>query len=101
MITGVIDFGAFINVNGIEGLIHISEISWGRVEDPRKYVKVGEKLKVKIIAIDNERIALSLKQMTEDPWTKEVSDWQEGSEVEGVITRVTPYGAFVRLGSVI
>ena len=101
LVTGVIDFGAFVNIDGIEGLIHISEISWGRVEDPHKYIKVGEKLKVKIIAIDNERIALSLKQMSIDPWEKEVEGLQEGSEVEGVITRVTPYGAFVRLNSVV
>ena len=101
IVTGVIDFGAFVNIDGIEGLIHISEISWGRVEDPHKHLKVGEKIKVKIIAIDNERIALSLKQMTSDPWEKEAENLEEGSEVEGVITRVTPYGAFVRLNSVV
>ena len=101
IVTGVIDFGAFVNINGIEGLIHISEISWGRVEDPHKHLKVGEKTKVKIIAIDNERIALSLKQMSSDPWEEEAKDLEEGSEVEGVITRVTPYGAFVRLNSVV
>lgn len=101
VVTGVIDFGAFININGIEGLIHISEISWGRVEDPLKHIKVGEKIKVKIIAIDNERIALSLKQLTVDPWGEEIAGLKEGSEVEGVITRVTPYGAFVRLSPVV
>lgn len=101
IVTGVIDFGAFVNINGVEGLIHISEISWGRVEDPHKHIKVGEKIKVKIIAIDNERVALSLKQMTDDPWEKEVKGLKEGSEIEGVITRVTPYGAFVRLSSVV
>ena len=68
IVTGVIDFGAFVNVDGIEGLIHISEISWERVEDPRDYVKVGETVKAKIIAIDKDRLSLSLKQMTEDPW---------------------------------
>ena len=97
LITGVIDFGAFINVNGIEGLIHISEISWGRIEDPRKHIKIGEKLKVKVIAIDNDRVALSLKRMTEDPWGEEVANLSENSEVKGEITRVTPYGAFVRI----
>ena len=101
VVTGVTDFGAFINIEGIEGLIHISEISWGRVEDPRRYIKVAEKLKVKIITIDDERIALSLKQMTEDPWEKEIVKFKEGDEVEGVITRITPYGAFVRLSPVI
>ncbi|MCY3804560.1 MAG: S1 RNA-binding domain-containing protein [Candidatus Saccharibacteria bacterium] len=100
-VTGVIDFGAFVNLNGIEGLIHISEISWGRVEDPRKHIKNDEMIKVKIIAIDNERVALSLKQLSEDPWAQEVGKLKKGSEVEGVITRVTPYGAFVRLSSVV
>lgn len=97
VVTGVIDFGAFINVDGIEGLIHISEISWERVEDPRKYVKVGETLKAKIIAIDKDRLSLSLKQMSEDPWLNEVKAFNKGDIVEGKITRITPFGAFVQL----
>lgn len=97
IVTGVIDFGAFVNVQGIEGLIHISEISWERVEDPRDYVKVGENVKAKIIAIDKDRLSLSLKQMTEDPWLKEVKAFKKGDIVEGKITRITPFGAFVQL----
>ncbi len=97
VVTGVIDFGAFVNVQGIEGLIHISEISWERVEDPRDYVKVGETVKAKIIAIDKDRLSLSLKQMTEDPWLKEVKAFNKGDMVEGKITRITPFGAFVQL----
>lgn len=97
VVTGVIDFGAFVNVDGIEGLIHISEISWERVENPRNYVKVGETVKAKIIAIDNDRLSLSLKQMTEDPWLKEVKAFKKGEMVEGKITRITPFGAFVQL----
>jgi small subunit ribosomal protein S1 len=97
VVTGVIDFGAFVNVDGIEGLIHISEISWERVEDPRKYIKVGETVKAKIIAIDKDRLSLSLKQMTEDPWLKEVKAFNKGDTVEGKITRITPFGAFVQL----
>lgn len=97
IVTGVIDFGAFVNVEGIEGLIHISEISWERVEDPKDYVKVGDKIKAKIIAIDKDRLSLSLKQMQEDPWLNEVSKFSEGSVVEGKITRITPFGAFVQL----
>lgn len=99
VVTGVIDFGAFVNVQGIEGLIHISEISWERVEDPRDYVKVGENVKAKIIAIDKDRLSLSLKQMTEDPWLKEVKAFNKGDIVEGKITRVTPFGAFVQLST--
>jgi small subunit ribosomal protein S1 len=96
-VTGVIDFGAFINVDGIEGLIHISEISWERVEDPRKYVKTGDKIKAKIIAIDKDRLSLSLKQMSEDPWLKDVEKVKKGKTIEGTITRITPFGAFVQL----
>jgi len=99
VVTGVIDFGAFVNVDGIEGLVHISEISWERVEDPRDYVKVGDKLQAKIIAIDKDRLSLSLKQMTEDPWLKEVKAFKKGDIVEGKITRITPFGAFVQLSS--
>ncbi len=97
IITGVIDFGAFVNVDGIEGLIHISEISWERVEDPSKYVKVGQTVKAKIIAIDKDRLSLSLKQMQEDPWLHEVKAFKKGDSVEGKITRITPFGAFVQL----
>lgn len=99
IVTGVIDFGAFVNVDGIEGLIHISEISWERVDDPRNYVKVGETVKAKIIAIDKDRLSLSLKQMQEDPWLSEVKKFKKGDSVEGKITRITPFGAFVQLSS--
>ncbi len=97
VVTGVIDFGAFVNVDGIEGLVHISEISWERVEDPKKYVKVGENIKAKIIAIDKDRLSLSIKQMSEDPWLEEVKKFKAGDNVEGRITRITPFGAFVQL----
>lgn len=97
VVTGVIDFGAFVNVQGIEGLIHISEISWERVEDPRDYVKNGQSIKAKIIAIDKDRLSLSLKQMSEDPWLNEVKAFKKGDVVEGKVTRITPFGAFVQL----
>lgn len=99
VVTGVIDFGAFVNVDGIEGLIHISEISWERVEDPRDYVKNGQTVKAKIIAIDKDRLSLSLKQMSEDPWLKEVKAFNKGDVVEGKVTRITPFGAFVQLSA--
>jgi small subunit ribosomal protein S1 len=97
VVTGVIDFGAFVNVDGIEGLIHISEISWERVEDPRNYVKNGQNIQAKIIAIDKDRLSLSLKQMQEDPWLNEVKAFKKGDVVEGKVTRITPFGAFVQL----
>jgi small subunit ribosomal protein S1 len=99
LVTGVIDFGAFVNVDGIEGLIHISEISWERVEDPKKYVKNGDKVTAKIIAIDKDRLSLSMKQLSEDPWVTEVQAFKKGDVVEGRITRITPFGAFVQLSS--
>ncbi len=101
VVTGVIDFGAFVNVDGIEGLIHISEISWERVEDPKKYVKTGDSVKAKIIAIDKDRLSLSLKQMSEDPWLNEVKQFEKGSLVEGRVTRITPFGAFVQLSAAV
>lgn len=97
IVTGVIDFGAFVNVDGIEGLVHISEISWERVEDPREYVKTGQTIKAKIIAIDKDRLSLSMKQMQDDPWLNEVKSFSKGDTVEGKITRITPFGAFVQL----
>lgn len=97
VVTGVIDFGAFVNVDGIEGLIHISEISWERVEDPRDYIKNGDNVEAKIIAIDKDRLSLSLKQMQEDPWLNEVKAFKKDSMVEGKVTRITPFGAFVQL----
>jgi small subunit ribosomal protein S1 len=97
VVTGVIDFGAFVNVDGIEGLIHISEISWERVDNPRNYVKVGETVKAKIIAIDKDRLSLSLKQMSEDPWLEQVKAFKKGDVVDGKVTRITPFGAFVQL----
>ena len=97
VVTGVVDFGVFVNVDGIEGLIHISEISWERVNNPSDYVKVGDTIEAKIIAIDKERLSLSMKQLVEDPWLSEVEDLKKGSKVEGTVTRITPFGAFVQI----
>ncbi len=97
VVTGVIDFGAFVNVDGIEGLIHISEISWERVDNPRNYVKVGDTFTAKIIGIDKDRLSLSLKQMSEDPWLDQVKAFKVGDVVEGKVTRITPFGAFVQI----
>ena len=97
VVTGVVDFGVFVNVEGIEGLIHISEISWERVSNPSDYVKVGQTVDAKIIAIDKERLSLSMKQLTQDPWLDEVEQFKSGDTVEGTVTRITPFGAFVQL----
>lgn len=97
VITGVVDFGAFVNVDGIEGLIHISEISWDRVDSPSDYLKVGEAVEAKVIAIDKDRLSLSIKQIQEDPWVKEVGKYSVGDVVEGTVTRITPFGAFIQI----
>ena len=97
VVTGVVDFGAFVNVDGIEGLIHISEISWERVNNTSDYVKVGQSVEAKIISIDKERLSLSMKQLTKDPWLDEVDKFKKGDKVEGTVTRITPFGAFVQI----
>jgi small subunit ribosomal protein S1 len=97
VITGVVDYGAFVNADGIEGLIHISEISWERVNNPADYVKVGDVVEAKIISIDKDRLSLSLKQLQEDPWIKEVEKFKKGDVVEGTVTRITPFGAFIQI----
>ena len=97
VVTGVVDFGVFVNVEGIEGLVHISEISWERVNNPNDYVKVGQGIDAKIIAIDKDRLNLSIKQLTQDPWLDEVEQFTPGTTVEGTVTRITPFGAFVQI----
>ena len=99
--TGVVDFGVFINIEGIEGLVHISEISWERVNNPKDYVKIGDNIEAKIIAIDKDRLSLSMKQLSEDPWLSEVEKFEKGSKVEGTVTRITPFGAFVQISPAI
>lgn len=95
--TGVVDYGIFVNVEGIEGLVHISEISWERVNNPADYVKVGQSIDAKIISIDKERLSLSMKQLTQDPWLDEVEKFKKGEKIEGTVTRITPFGAFVQI----
>jgi len=101
VVTGVVDFGVFVNVEGIEGLVHISEISWERVNNPSDYVKVGQTIEAKIISIDKDRLSLSIKQLTKDPWLDEVEQFKAGDKVEGTVTRITPFGAFVQISSAV
>jgi small subunit ribosomal protein S1 len=97
VVTGVVDFGAFVNVDGIEGLIHISEISWERVAQVSDKLKVGDHVEAKIISIDKDRLSLSIKQTTPDPWLNEANKFKVGEDVEGTVTRITPFGAFVQI----
>jgi small subunit ribosomal protein S1 len=96
-ITGVVDFGLFVNCNGVEGLIHISEISWERVDDIKKNFKVGDKVEAQVISMENNRLSLSIKRLQPDPWISSVKKYKEGEVVEGEVTRVTPFGAFIKL----
>ena len=96
-VKNVTDFGAFVDLGGADGLLHISEMSWGRVENPKKVFKTGEKLRVLIKDIQGEKIALSLKFPEENPWVNAAEKYAAGSVVTGRVARMTDFGAFVEL----
>ena len=96
-VKNVTDFGAFIDLGGADGLLHISEMSWGRVENPKKVFKVGETVKVLIKDINGDKIALSLKFPEENPWLNAADKYAVGNVVEGCVARMTDFGAFVEL----
>jgi small subunit ribosomal protein S1 len=98
-VTSLADFGAFVNINGADGLVHLSELSWDRIQHPREMLEVGQEVKVKVINIDREkrRIGLSMRALQEDPWKDRVEKYSVGQLVEGAITRLTKFGAFARL----
>ena len=97
VIKNVTDFGAFIDLGGADGLLHISEMSWGRVENPKKVFKAGEKIKVLIKDINGEKIALSLKFPEQNPWANAAEKYAVGNVVTGRVARMTDFGAFVEL----
>lgn len=98
-VTSLADFGAFVNINGADGLVHLSELSWERVDHPNKMLSVGDEVEVKVISIDTERkrIGLSMRQLQKDPWEDNVEDYHVGQLVEGTITRLVKFGAFARI----
>jgi small subunit ribosomal protein S1 len=98
-VTSVADFGAFVNIDGADGLVHLSEISWDRIQHPNEVLKVGQEVEVKVISIDRERkrIGLSIRQLQPDPWMKRVEHLKEGMLIEATITHLTKFGAFARL----
>ncbi|MCX7680423.1 MAG: S1 RNA-binding domain-containing protein [Anaerolineae bacterium] len=98
-VTSITDFGVFIDLGGADGLIHVSELSWGRVEDPHQLLKVGDEIDVYVLEVDEKqkRIALSLKKLQPDPWTLVSERYREGQLVEGRVTRVLDFGAFIEL----
>lgn len=99
-ITGVAPFGLFVNAQGLEGLVHLSEISWDKVSSPANFYKVGDKVQVQIIGIqdDGKRVAYSIKRLLPDPWDDLVKDYTVGQIVTGEVTKIADYGAFVRIG---
>ena len=100
VVSSIVDFGAFVDLGGIDGLVHISELSWSHVNHPSEVVKVGQEVEVEVLDVDmsRERISLGLKQTTEDPWRTLVKNYPVGSIVEGTLTKLVPFGAFVELG---
>ncbi len=98
VISGIVDFGLFVKIDSlVEGLVHISEISWSRVNDLHKLFKVGDKVNVSVIAIEDGRLSLSLKRLEKDPWTEAAKKYKVGDVVKGSITKITAFGAFVSL----
>jgi small subunit ribosomal protein S1 len=96
-ITGVVDFGVFVKFGELEGLVHISELAWQRIENPKDLFRVGDEVKAKIIAIDKGRVSLSIKQLLDDPWQDAVKKYQIGQVVKGIVTKIMPFGVFVEL----
>lgn len=99
-VTSLADFGAFVNIDGADGLVHLSEISWDRISHPNEVLEVGQEVDVKVISIDQERkrIGLSIRQLQDDPWKKDVEHLNEGMLIEGTITHLTKFGAFAKIG---
>jgi len=98
-ITSLADFGAFVNISGADGLVHLSEISWDRIRHPGDELKIGQEVQVKVISIDKEKrhIGLSIRRLMEDPWQEQIKELRVGQLVEANITRLTKFGAFARL----
>ena len=99
MVSNIKDFGAFVDVGGVEGLVHISEISWSRIKHPSEILSVGQELDVYVISVDveNKRLSLGYKRLQKDPWELVAEKFQEGQVVKGIISRIVDFGAFVKL----
>jgi small subunit ribosomal protein S1 len=99
VISNIVDFGAFVDLDGMDGLIHISELSWSHVNHPSEVVAIGDTVRIKVLDIDRDRqrISLGLKQTQEDPWQRVVSTHRPGDVLEGVVTKVVAFGAFVEI----
>ncbi len=101
VVSSVVNFGAFVDLGGMDGLVHVSELSWQHVNHPSEVVKVGQKVSIKVLDIDRnrERISLSIKQTTNDPWQEFSNEFEVGSIIEGRVIKTVPFGAFVAVGN--
>lgn len=99
-VSGITPFGVFVNAQGLEGLVHLSELSWDKVENTGELYTVGDKVKVQVIGISDggKRVAYSIKRLQKDPWEEAISEYEVGDVVEGTVQKVVDYGAFVRIG---
>lgn len=98
VVTGVVDFGAFIEFGkNLEGLVHISELAWQRIDNPKDYIKVGDKISAKIINIEGSRISLSIKALKDDPWKQALERYKPNQVVEGTVLKINNFGVFVEL----
>lgn len=97
IVSGIVNFGIFVTFEGLEGLVHISEIAWGHVKNPSEYVKVGDRTQIKVIGLEGEKLSLSIKQLQQDPWEEIAEKYPVGKKVKGTVMRLTDYGAFVKL----
>jgi len=97
VISGIVKFGLFVAFEGLEGLVHISEIAWGHVKNPGEYAQIGDKVQVEVIGVDGEKLSLSIKQLTKDPWEEIAERYPVGKVVEGTIVRFADYGAFLKI----
>jgi len=97
VVTGVVKFGIFVAFDGLEGLVHISEIAWGHVKNPSEHAEIGNKVTVKVIGVEGEKLSLSIKQLIKDPWEEIAERYPVGKKVSGTVTRFADYGAFLRL----
>lgn len=96
-ISGIVKFGIFVTFEGLEGLVHISEIAWGHVKDPHDYGKLGDEVEVLVIGKEKDKISLSMKRLVPDPWVEASKKYKVGTVIDGEINRITPFGAFVKL----
>ncbi len=98
-VVSLVDFGAFVDIGGAEGLVHLTELSWKHVTHPKEFLKIGQEVKAEVISIDleNKRIGLSMKRQEADPWDTVAINFQIGQLVQGIVTKMTKFGAFVRL----